>query len=718
MPHSLTRMARTTLVWSPKSLIPMPLSSRRSGRWASLAGIGGSAGIESRQCPSCARNSGPNGCFWPRTHVPDTPSAGIAVELSDRDAHPEKRWPVVGMQVSDTSVDRAGPDAAGEVEPGAAVPDQQTSSAAGESGVLARLHHHKVVQWTLAYSAGAYTLLHAVEMVAGALSWPHLVVRVTTLVLLLGVPVAATLAWFHGHRGQRRVSGPELAVLTLMFLLAGSILWWLGPSAHPITGNHPMARTEADAPQVLETAVPHRSVAVLPFVNLSGNEDDQYFSYGVAEEVLNLLARIPDLKVISRTSAFHFAGKDLTAGAIAGQLRVRHVLEGSVRRSDNRVRITAQLIDALDDSHVWSEVYDREVLDVFAAQEAIARAIAQKLEIALDTLPGPARRASSAEAYDLYLRGWHAHRGSWTKDAMLQAQGYFLATLEKDPEFAQAHALLALTYVALGNFRYVDPTEAMRQAQRHAQAALRLDEGLPVAHYAVGWIAISRDFDRLAAESAFRRTIELAPGDHLGYQGLSWALQMGGRYDEALATAEHAHELDPFNVWTRNALQEVYYKRRDYRAAIDQTLLMLKDQPNDPLHSAFLAELYARNDEPEKALKQAEIAMGLAAGNPHLELPVALAYVALGEREKALDMLRKAEELGASQFVSAGSIAVVYASLGDADRAMEWLTDAVRDHDSYVFNLDYPSWDPIRSDRRFVALCDRLNIACATATDG
>jgi len=519
------------------------------------------------------------------------------------------------------------------------------------------------------------------------------------ILFIAGFPVAMYLSWTRdlGLQARRVMAAISLAALLLAALI------WLIPDPSPIRDTPELQTIDADP----------SSIAVLPFVNMSGNEENIYFSQGITEELLNVLARIPDLKVSSRTSSFHFAGTDVPLRAIAAQLDVRHILEGSVRRSNNLVRITAQLIDAKTDKHLWSETYDREILDMFAVQDEIAGEIANKLQL---TITGPAhsgRPTDSEEAYDNFLRGLHFLNEGWARETFLKARDYFKSAIEIDPTYAQAHAMLALTYVSLGNFRHLAPDKVLQPARDAVSTALELDDRLPEAWVARGWIAITYDYDSRSAEKIFRRVIELAPSSYMGHNGLSWALQMAGRYDEALAAAQRANRLDPLTVHTRNLLAEVTYKRREYDAAMKHGKAVLEMQPGDPLIVGWIGWLYATKSMSDESLSQAGEAIILANGDPNLELNAAVAYAMLGKTSEAGDILARAEAKIDSQFVSPGLIALVLANLGDSDQAFAWLERAVEVYDSFIFNLDYPAWDPIRSDPRFIELCDRLQMACA-----
>ena len=460
-----------------------------------------------------------------------------------------------------------------------------------------------------------------------------------------------------------------------------------------------------------------KSIAVLPFVNMSSDPEQEYFSDGISEELLNLLSRIPELRVISRSSAFSFKGKDLPIPIIAKQLNVAHVLEGSVRKAGNRVRITAQLIEARSDTHLWSETYDREVLDIFAVQDEIAGEITRKLQLALVGSGLHSIPTNSEVAYDSFLRGLHFINQGSELETFLKAKDYFKSAIEIDPSYAQAHALLGLTYISLGNFRHLAPADMLQPARDAVLTAIELDNRLPEAWVAKGWLTMTYDQDSQSAERHFRRVTELAPSSYMGYIGLSMALQMAGRYDEALAAARRAHQYAPLDYWARNMLAEVTFKRREYDATINHVKALNEMLPDNSLDLSFLGWVYALKHMPEEALRNADKAMEFTAGDPNLELGAAVVYAMLGEASKARDILDRAVAKSDLQFVSPGLIAIVYANLGDSDQAFVWLNRAVDVYDSFVFNLDYPPLDPIRSDPRFIELCFNLKMACAHEWD-
>jgi adenylate cyclase len=523
------------------------------------------------------------------------------------------------------------------------------------------------------------------------------------ILFIAGFPVVMYLAWTRdlGLRARRLVAAGAMAVMLVALLI------WLVPEPSPAPG-------AADA-QFAD--INPQSIAVLPFVNMSSDGDNTYFSQGISEELLNVLARLPDLKVSSRTSSFYFAGRDVPLSEIAAQLAVRHILEGSVRKSGNTVRITAQLIDAKTDSHLWSETYDREVLDSFAVQDEIAAEIVGQLQLNLAVPIRSRRPTENEEAFDRYLRGWHFMRQGWGRDDFLSARKYFTEAVELDPKFAQAHALLSLTETSLGNFRHLAPKDVFPSAYASASTAVALDDSSPEAHVAKGWLALSYRFDWEEAAREFRRAIELAPSNFMGYNGLSFALQAGGQLDEALAASERVFELDPMMIWSRNGHAEIYFKKKEYDAGLEQVLAMLEMQPDDPLMLAWVGSFYAAKGMSTEALGYTGQAAQVAGGDPTIDLMLAGQHAQLGNEAEARKLLEQAMAQRDSKFVSPGTIAIVYTHLGEYEEAIDWLYVAVDEFDSFIFNLNYPDFDALRSKPRFIDLCAQLRMPCAEKWD-
>ena len=428
-----------------------------------------------------------------------------------------------------------------------------TPTEVGGEGTWARLRRRKVVQWGVAYAAGAWALLQGIGFLADAFHWPDATKQVAALVLLIGLPIVLVLACYHGDRGERRVTRTEFAILTMLFLLGGGLLWrYQHMSATP---ESPIVAQSATASTTAAAAATDRSIAVLPFVNMSADKEQEYFADGISEELLNLLAQVPELRVIARTSSFSFKGKEVDIATIARKLGVAHVLEGSVRKSGNRVRITAQLVRAADSSHLWSQSYDRELSDVFAIQDEISSAVVRQLQATLlsgqpsaagGALAGSTRNAIDPETYELYLRGRY-EMWSWNNENLARAEALFERAVEHDPSFGDAWASLAETAVLRHEIHQVrDREAAYARATDAARRALASAPTSAEGHAALSHILWHERRWRLAEEEA-RRAVALNPSSAMGYEWLGMALTALGRLEEANAAFKQALALDPLS---------------------------------------------------------------------------------------------------------------------------------------------------------------------------
>jgi adenylate cyclase len=341
-----------------------------------------------------------------------------------------------------------------------------------------RLKEHKVAQWTLAYGAFAYALLHGATLLSDALEWPHAIVRVLALLLVVGLPIAPILAWYHGVRALKRVSGSELILITLLLLIGGSLLWlYPHPSAeHTASATISKAKTLASGSGSAAAAFapPAHSIAVLPFVNMSGDAKQEYFSDGISEELLNSLSRLNDLQVVARTSSFSFKGQNVDVSTIAHKLNVGAVLEGSVRRAGNTVRITVQLINAVSGFNIWSQTYDRNLTDILKVQSDVATSVAQQLEVKLigdEAAKIELGGTDNAEAYDAYLRGLQAYEKVDGKAAdFREALAEFDRAILLDPNFASGYARKAATFDAI----YISAVMSARHSRCQGRSDFRL----------------------------------------------------------------------------------------------------------------------------------------------------------------------------------------------------------------------------------------------------
>jgi serine/threonine-protein kinase len=575
------------------------------------------------------------------------------------------------------------------------------------------LRRRSVFRVGVAYAVVAWILAQVAATVLPVFNAPQWVLQSLFILLAVGFPSALIMAWVYeltpeGPRvtaDSATLEGDPAAThrkfdLAVIGLLAFALLF--------------VVLKEYVVGPLIGSQGSRASIAVLAFENMSGDPGQEFLSDGIAEELSTVLAGVPGLRVASRTSSFSFKGKGESLPAIAAALNVKHILEGSVRQDGDRIRITAQLIDVSTDSHLWTESYDRNVANIFAVQDEIALRIKEALQLEIlgdDAVPLKARRTENLQAYESYLKGLEAHRRGLPASNLFDAQRHYQQAIELDPDFAQAHARLAGSYIGLGNFRALIPAEAFKQAEAAVMRSLELDPNLAEGHSMLGWVRLSYHWDWIGAEQSFRRAIDIEPSAFAGYQGLSYALSTQGRLDEALTQARKAYDLDPLSAFARMAVRAVYYKQRDFNAAIAWSEKILELAPNDGLNIAFLGITHAlRGDPLDLVLPFAERALHAVRDDPSVDLAVALMHALVGNDQQAQETANRIAALRGEEYVSAGIIAAVYANLGLADLAFEWLNRAYDDHDSWLFNLNEPHLDAIRSDPRFEALLISLNI--------
>jgi len=415
----------------------------------------------------------------------------------------------------------------------------------GES-VWTRLRRRRVVQWGVAYAASAWVLLQVLGFVSDAFAWSPIVKQSATLVLAIGLPIVLVVGWYHGERGQQRVSGPELALLTLLLLIGGGLLWFYAHRREATTPTIATSRPTSTA-AVTDT---RPSIAVLPFDNRSKLEDDAYFVDGIHDDILTQLSKVSALRVISRTSVEQFREAKLPLRAIADQLGVTKILEGGVQRGGDRVRINVQLIDAHTDAHLWAESYDRELTadNIFAIQSEIASSISQALRTTLTPLEHermtsiPTRDLDAWKDYQLGRRRLEQRNSA----ALAEAEAFFQKAIDQDPDFALAYVGLGETLRVQLAYSAVPRREVMARADAVLASALVLDANLGAAHAsAAGLAGERREFAR--AEAGFRRAIELDPNYATAHMWYGFLLTRLGRFAEALQQMEMATELDPLS---------------------------------------------------------------------------------------------------------------------------------------------------------------------------
>jgi TolB-like protein len=566
-----------------------------------------------------------------------------------------------------------------------------------------RINDHKMVQWGVGYVALAYGIQHAVILTSESFEWPHAVSRISMLLLALGLPVVMTLAWYHGERASRRITGPELTIISIL-LVIGSLLFYVfvQPAAEVATQAVPSEKAQSASvgARPASTAPAGISVAVLPFVNLSDDRQQEFFSDGMTEEITSALAKVPGLRVLGRTSAFEFKGQNKDLRTIGQALGATHLIEGSVRKDGNEVRITTQLIRADDGTHQWTESYDRELKGVFAVQEDIAQAIAKSLRVPLGLKEGQnlvSNRTSNTDSYQDYLRAraFNRAREAGPGGPLIEAAKLLEQVVARDPNYAPAWGLLGQVYAAsLGvNLSVNDPAgdirrfkaESLQKTEAAAQRATRLDPNNADGYTALATARMYRS-GFVQAEDLYKQALSLDPGNPEALGAYSIMLAGVGRLKDSLAMRLRLQAQEPFvPVFNRVTARILWENGRN-----DEAIAILKASP---LRTApvFLAEVYASMGRYSEA---ADALRGIPSG---IFLP--------GAVEEAIRLLRTAPAQDTSpQTILRGEyLGFVYLYVGAPDRVLDFYERlaefgyAAPGNDSRLWG---PSYAPVRKTER------------------
>jgi TolB-like protein/Tfp pilus assembly protein PilF len=459
-------------------------------------------------------------------------------------------------------------------------------------------------------------------------------------------------------------------------------------------------------------AVERKAIAVLPFGNLSGDPEDEYFTAGIHDEIITKLAGIGALKVISRSSVMEFRDRPVNLRTVAEQLGVSFVLEGGVRRSGDRVRITAQLIDARTDEHLWAETYDRSLRDIFDVQSDVANEVVRALRTTLTPLERVrlARRPTeSMEAHNLYLRGQFHMRFRRLPDWI--SIEYFRRAIEEDPEYAVAYTGLADSYINLAAFEVVRPSDVIPAARAALLRALEIDSLLAEALTSLAFIQMEYDWDFVGARRLFERAIELNPSYYRAHLWYGIYLRAIGRPDSSLAERRKAMELNPLSVSLSSHLGFVYADRGDYQRAVEQHRRVLALDPSRPSGHSWLGLTYAFQGRFEPAIQECETAVEMSERHPLWVGILAYVYAAAGRPAAARSVLQELEERSEDEYIAAWLFAPVYAKLGEMDLAFQWLEKATEERGSVTHHLKLdPRFAEMRADPRFSALLREIGL--------
>jgi TolB-like protein/Flp pilus assembly protein TadD len=581
---------------------------------------------------------------------------------------------------------------------------------------LAELKRRNVYKVAVVYAVVAWLLIQAGSILFPTFAAPEWVMKVFVTVVAAGFPIALILAWAFEltPEGIKRAEDVDFkksvapktsrklsAIITAIVVLALSLLVFQLMRPHPTAS----VAKPFGAPN-------DKSVVVLPFANLSRDPDNAYFAAGIQDEIITRLAKITELKVISCTSTQRFKSAPDDLPAIAKQLGVANILEGSVQRTADQVRVNVQLIKADSDAHLWADTFDRKLTDIFKIESEIAKTVAGTLQAKLSGSEQhaiAARPTENTEAYQLYLKG----RFFWNKRTgqnLNKAADYFKSAITADSKYALAYVGLADSYVLMPLYGAGVPRDCYPQAKAAAKKALELDDALGEAHTSLAQVLCYFDFDFSQATREFQRAIELNPNYPTAHQwyGNSDLVSLA-RFDEATAEVKRAIELDPLSLVINTDLGTTYYRARRYDEAIEQLRKTLEMDPAFYYARWNLGSALAAKGDLDAAIGEYQQARALS-DNPLMLGLLGHAYGLSGNKTEAMKIVDQLSALSKQRYVSAYSFALVYLGVGDKEEALRWLEKSYQDRagDALRYVRVEPLLDPLRGNPRFEELVAKI----------
>ena len=553
---------------------------------------------------------------------------------------------------------------------------------------IGKIRKRKIIETLSAFIGGGFLLYEIVHWIlVDHYHLPEELKDITIVTILCVLFCTLTWQWFGGTRKRKKIKIEF--VLIPIFLLTAIFL--------DIRFVLHMGRHKEEISHQIKWK---NSIAVLPFVNISPEEGQDYFCDGITDELINRLSKIKELKVPARTSAFAFKGKEIDIREVGERLNVDKVLEGSVRKAGNRIRITTQLINIADGYRIWSEQYEREMEDIFKLQDEISLMIASKLKLQLldeEKMGLTKRRTDNVEAYNLYNKGRY-FLNKRTEDDLKNAIEYFEQAIESDGDYALAYTGLADTYITQGDWNFVIGKEAYSRARAAATKAIELDDLLPEAHNSLAVVKWALELDWMGAEKEFKRAIELNPNYVSAYQEYAEYLSLLGRFDDALREINKAMELDQLSPLINGTKALVLFLAREYDKSIEQCRKTLEIDTEFPPAFVYLGYCYIQKKMYKEALAMFQKA--------ELLPQIALTLARMGKIEEARELIDVTFE---QKFPTLTGI--FHFIIGEKDKGFEWLEIAYENRGRAIMGIKvHPSFDDIRSDPRFSALIKKMNL--------
>jgi len=580
---------------------------------------------------------------------------------------------------------------------------------------FAELKRRNVLKVAVAYVVGGWALSQGVAQVFPVFDVPNWLIRSIVILIIVGLPIACVLAWTFEitPQGLKRTeiadampaaTRPKKHVWIFVVIVGGALsigLFFLGR----YTAQTPRRSEAATGPTIAQ-----KSIAVLPFDNLSRDPDNAYFAEGVQDEILTRLAKVADLKVISRTSTQHFKSAPENLQDIAKQLGVAHILEGSVQKSNNQVRVNVQLINAANDAHLWADTYDRKLTDIFAVESEIAKTIAETLQAKLTGSEKSSMAktpTANPEAYELYLKGrffWNKRTG----EDLRKSIEYLKQAIAKDPGYALAYAALADSYGLLRFYGGASSAESVVPAEAAAKKALELDDSLAEAHASLGLIA-TEELEVNRGVNELQRAIQLNPNYATAHHWLGLALATLRQSDRSIGELKRALELDPLSMIINADLSIIYLYARRYDAAEAQARKTLEIDSRSFVAHYYLGAALQLTGRLKEAIPEFQKAVELN-NDPYSIAMLVQAYARNGQTDEARKLLAHLKEMAKSAEVPEYALALAYTALGEKEQAIEALEHGFAGgNKSYMFLLPGdPFLNDLRGDLRFEALVQKI----------